>query len=273
MRSRFSSALLALIVSVAAAASAQEGNQPPPALQQRETVASPAPANPQDAPLTAWQQQNMNVFANDFGQRARYRDANAALPPRAAGEHRVVFFGDSITDNWKLDISFPGKGYINRGIGGQTTSQMLVRFRQDVLDLKPELVVILAGTNDIAGNNGPISLKDIEANLSTLAELARVHGIRVILSSVTPVNNYTALAKPLFDTRPIPEILQLNEWMRSYCTTDPNASYLNYYDALVDERGMMRQALADDGLHPNAAGYKIMAPIAQAAIEKVLVQK
>src|ERR1700686_5038506 len=127
--------------------------------------------------LDKYRASRVAIFANDFGELARYRDANASLKPPAAGENRVVFFGDSITDIWKLDDSFPGKPYVNRGIGGQTTSQMLVRFRQDVIDLQPKAVVILAGTNDIAGNTGPISNKNIEANLASIAELARAHGI------------------------------------------------------------------------------------------------
>ena len=135
------------------------------------------------------------VYVNDYGELARYRDANAALKPPAPNESRIVFFGDSITDIWKLDESFPGKPYINRGIGGQTTSQMLVRFRQDVINLQPKVVVILAGTNDIAGNSGPISNEDIEANLASMAELARAHAIRMIFASILPVNNYTPVSQ------------------------------------------------------------------------------
>ena len=136
--------------------------------------------------LDQYRASRIAIFTDDYGQLARYRDANAALKPPAAGENRVVFFGDSITDIWKLDESFPGKPYVNRGIGGQTTSQMLVRFRQDVINLQPKAVVILAGTNDIAGNTGPISNENIEANYASLAELARAHGIKVIFSSSFP---------------------------------------------------------------------------------------
>ncbi len=131
------------------------------------------------------------MFTDDFGQLARYREADAALGPPAAGENRVVFFGDSITDIWKLEDYFPGKPYINRGIGGQTTPQMLVRFRQDVINLQPKVVIILAGTNDIAGNTGPMRNEDIEGNLASMAELARVHDIRVVFCSIMPVHNYT----------------------------------------------------------------------------------
>src|SRR6266581_4943028 len=135
------------------------------------------------AGLDKYRASRIAVYSDDYGQLARYRDANAALNPPAAGENRVVFFGHSITDIWKLDESFPGKPYVNRGIGGQTTSQMLVRFRQDVINLQPKAVAILAGTNDIAGNAGKISNEDIEANFASIAELARTHGIKVVFSS------------------------------------------------------------------------------------------
>ncbi len=146
------------------------------------------------AGLDNYRASRIAVYTDDYGQLARYRDANAALDPPAPGENRVVFFGDSITDIWNIAESFPGKPYINRGIGGQTTSQMLVRFRQDVINLRPKAVVILAGTNDIAGNSGPISNDDLEANFASFAELARAHGIRVIFSSILPVHNYTPKA-------------------------------------------------------------------------------
>src|SRR6266700_5423557 len=143
------------------------------------------------AGLDNYRSSRIAVYSDDYGQLARYRDANAALNPPAAGENRVVFFGDSITDIWKLDESFPGKPYVNRGIGGHTTSQMLVRFRQDVINLQPKVVVILAGTNDVAGNTGPISNEDIEANFDSISDLARPHGIRVIFSSILPLHNST----------------------------------------------------------------------------------
>jgi lysophospholipase L1-like esterase len=206
---------------------------------------------------------------NDFGELSRYRAANQALKPPSAGEQRVIFFGDSITDGWHLDQFFPGKGYINRGIGGQTTSQMLLRFRQDVIDLQPHVLIILAGTNDVAGNTGPISIEDIERNYATMAELARVHHIVTIFSSVTPVNGDVPEKRELFDTRPAAEINALNAWLKQYCAANGDI-YLDYYGAMVDERGEMRDALSADGLHPNEAGYKIMAPLAQSAIDKAL---
>src|ERR1700687_5009977 len=145
--------------------------------------------------LDQYRPSRIAIYTDDFGQLARYREANAALKPPAPDENRVVFFGASITDLWKLDESFPGKPYINRGIGGQTTPQMLVRFRQDVIDLQPRVVVILAGTNDIAGNTGPMRLEDIEANYVSLAQLARANHIQLIYASVLPVHNYTEKSK------------------------------------------------------------------------------
>ena len=209
------------------------------------------------------------MFTDDYGQLARYREANAALPAPAPGENRVVFFGDSITDGWHLDESFPGKPYINRGIGGQTTPQMLVRFRQDVINLHPKAVVILAGTNDIAGNTGPMTLEDIEADLTSFADLARAAHIRVIFSSVLPVHNYTEKSKDFFAQRPPEKIVALNKWIKNYCDTGA-ALYLDYFTHMTDEKGLLQKDLAEDGLHPNAAGHKIMAPLAQAAIDKAL---
>ena len=209
------------------------------------------------------------MYFNDFGQVARYRDANASLRPAAPGENRILFFGDSITDIWNLDESFPGKGYINRGIGGQTTSQMLVRFRQDVINLQPKVLLILAGTNDIAGNSGPISNEDIEANYASLADLAHVNGIRVIFASILPVYNYTPRSQDFFAQRPADRILALNKWLKDYC--DRNALiYLDYFSAVVDDKGMLKQDLADDGLHPNKAGFRLMAPLAVKAIAKAV---
>lgn len=221
------------------------------------------------AGLDQYRASRIAMFTDDYGQLARYRDANAALKPPAAGEKRVVFFGDSITDIWKLDESFPGKPYVNRGIGGQTTSQMLVRFRQDVINLQPKAVVILAGTNDIAGNTGKISNEDIEANLASMAELARAHGIKVIFSSVLPVNNYTPESQDFFAQRPMERILAMNRWLRDYCAAN-DLIYLNYFSAVVDDKGLLKRDLARDGLHPNKDGFAIMAPLAEKAIAKAI---
>ena len=237
------------------------------ALAQQSPQAPPSIPSTGFAGLDQYRASRIAVFTDDFGQLARYRQADAALGPLAAGENRVVFFGDSITDIWHLDQYFPGKPYVNRGIGGQTTPQMLVRFRQDVIDLHPKVVVILAGTNDIAGNTGPMRNEDIEANLASMAELARVHGIRVVFSSVLPVHNYTERAKDFFAQRPTARILELNTWLKDYCARN-GVVYLDYFSALVDDKGLLKKELADDGLHPNDAGYKIMAPLAEGAIAK-----
>jgi lysophospholipase L1-like esterase len=238
-----------------------------PALAQQ-----PAPSIPSTgfAGLDQYRASRIAIYTNDFGQLARYREANAALVPPAAGEQRVVFLGDSITDYWKLPDYFSGKPYINRGIDGQTTPEMLVRFRQDVIDLHPKVVVMLAGTNDIAGVTGPTSNEDIEANYASMAELARAHRIRMVFASVLPVHNYTHDAEESFALRPRDRILALNKWLRDYCAKN-RLVYLDYFSALVDERGMLKRVLADDGLHPTDAGYKIMAPLAAAAIQKALV--
>jgi lysophospholipase L1-like esterase len=246
------------------------------ALAQQPTPPTP-PATPQPPPkpLTGsqrtqqWRQSRVSVYMNDFGELSRYREANAKLAPPAPGEDRVIFYGDSITDGWHLDEYFPGRPYVNRGISGQTTSQMLVRFRQDVISLQPKVVVILAGTNDIAGNTGPISVEDIEANFTTLAELARLHKIKLIYSSVTPVNDYTERSGDMFTQRPPQKILALNAWLKDYCAAN-GCVYLDYFNALVDDQGYMKKDLADDGLHPNKAGYKVMAPLADAAVTKAL---
>lgn len=234
----------------------------------------PAPSIPSTgfAGLDQYRASRIAMFTDDYGQLARYREDNAALGTPAPGENRVVFFGDSITDIWKLDEYFPGKPYVNRGIGGQTTPQMLVRFRQDVIDLHPKVVVILAGTNDIAGNTGKMRNADIEADLASLAELARAHDIRVVFASLLPVHNYTDAAKDFFAQRPPARILEVNTWLKDYCAKN-RLVYLDYFSAMVGDKGLLKRDLADDGLHPNAAGFKIMAPLAESAIAKAMAAK
>ena len=224
------------------------------------------------AGLDQYRASRIAVFTDDYGQLARYRDANAALKAPAPGENRVIFFGDSITDIWKLEDSFPGKPYLNRGIGGQTTPQMLVRFRQDVIDLHPKVVVILAGTNDIAGNTGPMRLEDIEADYASMAELARANHIAVVFSSVLPVHNYTPKSQDFFAQRSPEKILALNRWLKDNCAAN-GLIYLDYFSAMVDDKGLLKRDLAEDGLHPNAAGFKIMSPLAEKAIAKALAKK
>lgn len=220
--------------------------------------------------LQRWRDSKSATLRDDFGELARYRDANAALQAPAPGESRVVFFGDSITDVWHLEEYFPGKPYINRGIGGQTTPQMLIRFRQDAVELRPKVVVILAGTNDIAGNTGPMRLEDIEANYVSMAEIARANNIRVVFSSVLPIHHYTPQAQIFFGQRSPEKILALNRWLKKYVAGHVDCLYLDYFGAMVDERGLLKRELADDGLHPNAAGYKVMARLVEAAILRSL---
>jgi lysophospholipase L1-like esterase len=227
------------------------------------------PAESARQSLEAYRKSKMPVWMNDFGELGRYRDADASLPPPAAGENRVVFMGDSITDIWHLSESFPGKPYVDRGIGGQTTPQMLIRFRPDVIDLQPKVVVILAGTNDIAGNTGPMRLEDTEANLAAMSELAHAHGIRVVLASLTPINDYTPRAQMFFLQRSPMKILELNRWLKDYCAKNGYV-YLDYFSAMVDDKGLLKHDLSEDGLHPNKAGYAVMAPLAEVAIKKAL---
>ncbi|SPF46770.1 conserved hypothetical protein [Candidatus Sulfotelmatobacter kueseliae] len=237
-----------------------------PAIAQQPAPSIPSTGFPG---LDEYRASRVAIYTDDFGQLARYREANAALAAPAAGENRVVFVGDSITDGWKLADYFPGKPYLNRGIDGQSTPEMLVRFRQDVIDLDPKVLVVLAGTNDLAGVTGPTRNEDIEANYASMAELARAHGIRTVFASVLPVNNYTEDAKESFALRPRERILALNTWLKDYCERN-GLVYLDYFSALVDDKGMLKRDLTGDGLHPNDAGYKIMAPLAEKAIKKAM---
>jgi len=211
----------------------------------------------------------------DWPQLTRYHDDNAKLNAPAKNEQRVVFMGDSITDGWdapNMGGFFPGKPYVNRGISGQTTPQMLIRLRPDVIDLKPKVVVILAGTNDLAGNTGPTTLEAIQANLISMAELARANGIRVVLASLLPVSDYeTRDGKPIVQTvrRAPDKIIALNSWMKDYAAKN-HLIYLDYFSAMVDGKGFLKDELSNDGLHPNAAGYAVMNPLAEAAIQSSL---
>jgi lysophospholipase L1-like esterase len=233
---------------------------------EKKTVPTPGIPATGFAGLDQYRASRIAMFTDDYGQLTRYRAANAEWKG-ASAQDRVVFFGDSITDTWKLNNYFPGQPYVNRGIGGQTTPQMLVRFRQDVIDLHPKVVVVLAGTNDIAGNTGPMRAEDIEADLASMAELAKAHGIAVVLASVLPVHNYTPKSQDFFAQRPMARILEVNRWLKDYCAKN-GIVYLDYFSALVDEKGLLKKDLAEDGLHPNDAGFKIMAPLAEAAIAK-----
>jgi lysophospholipase L1-like esterase len=217
----------------------------------------------------------------DWNQLGRYYAANVQLKKEPADPKRVVFMGDSITDGWRLPESFPGKPYVNRGISGQTTPQMLVRMYPDVIALKPAGVVILAGTNDIARNTGPETLEMIEQNFMGMTELAQKNGIKVFLCSVTPVSDYTMLpagrgapgaapAKRIQTTgRPPADILKLNAWLKDYAAK-VNAVYVDYFSVMVDPQGMLKDGFSGDGLHPNAKGYELMTPVIAAALDRAI---
>jgi lysophospholipase L1-like esterase len=218
--------------------------------------------------LEEYRQSKAVTLRDDFGELARYRAANGSLKPAAPDEKRVVFFGDSITDMWNLVEYFPGKPYINRGIGGQTTPQMLVRFRQDVVALGPKIVVILAGANDIAGNTGPSTLEMIEDNLASMAQIATVNGIRVVLASVTPAYDYPWKR----GLEPAEKVVALNSWMKDYCVKT-GCIYADYFTPMSDEKHGMKEGLSRDGIHPTPAGYVIMAAIAERAVAQALGSK
>jgi len=234
---------------------------------------SPSPADPCAELKTRAERAETRL--KDWPALARYHDDNTKVTAPAKNEQRVVFMGDSITDGWdapNMGGFFPGKPYINRGISGQTTPQMLIRFRPDVIDLKPKVVVILAGTNDLAGNTGPTTLDAIEANLTSMAELARANGIHVVFASLLPVSDYEMRdGKPIIQTvrRPPEQIKALNSWMKQYAAQN-HQTYLDYFSAMVDEKGFLKDELSNDGLHPNAQGYAVMNPLAETAIQSGL---
>jgi lysophospholipase L1-like esterase len=215
--------------------------------------------------------QNLVISLEDWNGVGRYYDENARLKSQSAEPGRVVFFGDSITDNWKLANFFGSKPYVNRGISGQVTSQMLVRVYPDVIDLKPAVMVLLAGTNDIAGNNGPSTLTMIEENIMAITELAKLHGIRVVLCSLTPIADYGH--QKMSEIRPPSDILRVNTWLKEYAAKSDSV-YADYFSALVEkegnDKGMMKAGISSDGLHPNERGYNLMVPVVQAAIDLAL---
>ena len=250
--------LIAVLLTVSASVFAQTSPSVAPACDEYKTRAERAEDRLKDWPA-------LSRYAND----------DSKLAPPVKNEGRVVFMGDSITDSWdspNYGGFFPGKPYVNRGISGQTTPQMLIRFRPDVIALKPKVVVILAGTNDIAGNTGPMSLETIEGNLISMAELARQNGIKVVLASLLPVSDYESRdGKPITQTvrRPPEKILALNKWIKGYAD-EHKLIYLDYFSAMVDDKGYLKDELSDDGLHPNAKGYLVMNPLAESAIASSL---
>jgi|SRR5690348_1100268 lysophospholipase L1-like esterase len=252
---------------------------PPAFAQSSPTSAAPQAQKPVETPspedqLTPYQKSQLVRAFNDWAFLGKYRDADDALPPPAPGENRVVFMGDSITEGWGMKATpttpargefFPGKPYINRGISGQTTPQMLVRFRQDVINLKPKVVVILAGTNDIAENTGKTTIREIGNNIASMSDLARANGITVVLCSVLPASDFQWHP----GLQPAPKIKALNEWIRDYA--DKNGFvYVDYYSSMVNGEGGLKAELSPDGVHPNKAGYDIMAPLAEAGIAEAL---
>ncbi|NWF83067.1 MAG: capsular biosynthesis protein [Bryobacteraceae bacterium] len=207
--------------------------------------------------------QNLADQLQDWNQLGRYHADNQRIKALPPDPNRVVFLGDSITDGWRLADAFPGKPYVNRGISGQTTSQMLVRLFPDVISLKPATLVVLAGTNDIARNTGPQTLEMIGQNIQAITELAQLHGIKVVLCSLLPVSDYTSRKQT--ERRPPSDILKLNAWLKDYAAR-ASAVFADYYSATVDEKGFLRDGTSNDGLHPNAKGYQLMIPVVEAAI-------
>jgi lysophospholipase L1-like esterase len=259
---------IVLVVLLASTAlRAQEPGNVPETKAPAPTKVAPTPPAPAPAPVSDWEVKHQQQLKEDWPWLGKFREADASLPPPAPNENRVVFMGDSITEGWHLDVSFPGKPYINRGISGQTTPQMVLRFRQDVIALQPKVVVILAGTNDIAGNTGPETLEQIEDNLASMADLASANHIRVVLCSITPAFDYPW--KP--GQTPAPKIDAINAWLRGYALAK-GYIYVDYHSAMKDARDGLPSSLSHDGVHPLPAGYSIMAPLAEEGIEKALAQ-
>jgi len=236
-----------------------------------ETKTPPPVQNAQTPPpMSAGERAHQEQLRTDWPWLAKYKEADLKLPAPAPGENRVVFMGDSITEGWHFEGpegSFSAKPYINRGISGQTSPQMLVRFRQDVVELQPKVVVILAGTNDIAGNTGPMTLEQTEDNLSSMADLATANHIRVVLCSVLPAYDFPW--RPGLD--PAAKIVALNTWIKSYAA-EKGYIYVDYHSAMKDQRDGLPSSLSKDGVHPTPAGYAVMAPLVEAGIKSALAQ-
>ncbi len=243
-------AVIILMLTCSIAVSAQK-NAPTPTPEQQE----------------AWKKAEEERLHNDWANLARFRDDNIKIGLPAAGEKRIVFMGNSITEGWiRTDPDFfAGKPYVNRGISGQTTPQMLVRFRPDVINLRPAVIVILAGINDIAGNTGPSTLEMIEDNIASMADLAKSNGVTVVLSSVLPAFDFPW--RP--GMQPAEKVVQLNVWIKNYAEKN-GCIYLDYFTPMADERHGLRAELTFDGVHPNLAGYKVMEPLVESAIQKAL---
>lgn len=261
---RLGMALLAALLPAVLLAQEPAGTLP-------ETKAPPPVKNAQaPPPMSAWERAHQEQLRTDWPWLAKYKEADLKLPAPAPGENRVVFMGDSITEGWHFegpDGSFAGKPYINRGISGQTSPQMLVRFRQDVIELQPKVVVILAGTNDIAGNTGPMTLEQTEDNLASMADLATANHIRLVLCSVLPAYDFPWHP----GLEPAPKIDALNTWIKSYAA-EKGYVYVDYHSAMKDQRDGLPPNLSKDGVHPTPAGYAVMAPLVEAGIKSALAQ-
>jgi acyl-CoA thioesterase-1 len=234
----------------------------------------PAEQAPAAEQLTPYQKSQMERTFNDWSFLAKYREVNKLLPPVLPSETRVVFMGDSITEGWGQKATsttpdrsefFPGKPYVNRGISGQTTPQMLVRFRQDVVLLKPKVVVLLAGTNDIAENTGKETLEEIGNNIASMSELARANGIRVVLCSVLPASDFHWHR----GLEPAPKIRELNAWIKEYAAKN-GFIFVDYYSSMANNEGGLKAELSPDGVHPNKAGYDLMTPLVETGIAEAL---
>ena len=256
--------LLAVVAYGSSGMSAQVPAVPPPAAPQ-----APLPAATAAAPDVQKQLDTAQKKLNDWPQLDRYRAANAALSPAATGDKRIVFYGDSITDAWArhTDWFFPGKNYVGRGISGQTTPQMLVRFQQDVVHLKPAVVVILAGTNDIAGNTGPSTPEMIEDNFMSMLAIARANNIRMVIASILPADQYRW--QPA--AHPAQQIREMNTRLKALCDRE-GLVYLDYYTAMANANGGLDPELANDGVHPTQKGYAMMSPLAEKAITLALAK-
>ena len=234
---------------------------------------APAPTSQPAAPATTRPEPPPPDLATlqkkllDFPQLAYYRDRNAQLAPPAPGERRVVFFGDSITEGWGRHWNdyFAGKPYIERGISGQTTEQMVLRFHQDVVDLKPEAVILLAGTNDVAENTGPMTPEMTLDDFRAMLEMARANNIKMIVCSIPPADHF--FWHP--GIQPASKIRALNQQLKAWADSE-HLVWVDYYTPMADDTGAMKPGLSSDGVHPTPAGYAVMAPLAEAAIAKSL---
>jgi lysophospholipase L1-like esterase len=259
--------LIVFVAPVAIISQEPKATKPETAAPANTQPSTPAASNltPSGHPDNDYWRQHDQLMLMDFPWLAHFKGADDRLGTPAADENRVVFMGDSITEGWHLDQSFPGKPYINRGISGQTTPQMVLRFHQDVVNLKPKVVVILGGVNDIAGNTGPMTPEDTENNLAAMAEIATASGIKVVLCSVLPAYDFSWSP----GQHPASKIAELNTWLKAYAASK-SYLYVDYYSPMKDDRGGLPAALSPDGVHPNPSGYSIMTPLVEAAIQKAL---